>query len=83
MPTAKDWNGTCVPSHDAAAYPDGDALRRDAARYRWLRDHPKSTWTHIGVPIKVFRCDVPITYRGELPANLDAAIDAAMAEVAP
>lgn len=27
---------------------DAEEIRRDAARYRWLRDQPEQTWHRIG-----------------------------------
>ena len=50
----------------AAAPDDIEALRRDAERYRWLREKDG-----IAVDVTVF---------GSMEANLDAAIDAAMGD---
>jgi hypothetical protein len=52
-------------------------LRKDAARYRWLRDKllgADFAWGEPPTCVWVFETDAPIS------ANLDAAIDAAMGE---
>lgn len=59
-----------------------DALRQevidDARRYRWLRDHPMSTWEIGYLRPHQFICKVPFADLDRIPATLDAAIDEAM-----
>lgn len=52
--------------------------KKDAARYRWLRDHPQSVWEVRYLQPYRFICKVPFEHLDAIPGTLDAAIDAAM-----
>lgn len=54
-----------------------EAMSKDAARYRWLRENDENAWEDAGV---VAFYDWILTQRGD---GLDAAIDAARANVSP
>ena len=63
----------------AAPTPPEQADKRDAARYRHMRD--KTGWTLIsaeGLTRVAFRLPVAVTSTHDDPDDLDAAIDAAM-----
>lgn len=66
--------------HAGRVYPDGapaediDALRRDAARYRWLRDVALYLKGGVTGGVCVHEFIAPIAYG----PDIDAAIDAAM-----
>lgn len=50
----------------------------DGRRYRWLRDHPDSSWEIVHIKPYRFVCRVPFFDLDRIPATLDAAIDAAI-----
>lgn len=75
-----DPDGTFVPGEPCPIHPNKDTV--DAARYRWLRDHPKSSWEighTFGRGAHTFVCRVPFHDLDRIPATLDTAIDQAMA----
>lgn len=49
-------------------------LRPDAERYRWLRDHPNSTWEHLYLKPYRLRIELPFESLDRVPASLDVAI---------
>lgn len=75
------WHITAVDAEDAIAEitrlrAEAEALRKDAERYRWLRDRLFGAdwdWNNEGVPVVLFRWPDGAS----IGADLDAAIDAA------
>jgi len=70
-------NEVALRADRAAARAEAEALRKDAERYRWLRNDSLGQWEH---PIVVSQARTPhkVLYVGPLcRAELDAAVDAA------